>query len=323
MDGTGLNLLVEELFNMKVLFVCSGNKKDIISPIVFNQGESIKKRGIDLDYYPIIGKGLRGYLNHIIPLRKKIKKGNYDIIHAHYTYHGIFVSFLTKKPIIVSIMGSFPSIDLMYYITRFFVKKVWKTTIVKSENTAKQLNLKDLKILPNGVDLEIFSNLEQSDVLTSELGLSNDSKHILFASDPSRPCKNYSLAQESVNLLADKKIKLIPVFERPQQEVVKYMSICNLLLLTSTSEGSPNVIKEALACNCPVVSVDVGDVKYVVGNTNGCFVVKSFNAEEIAKCIEKSLNTRQQCNGRERILKLGLDSKTIAKKLIEIYTTIL
>jgi len=92
---------------MKVLFVSSGNSEFGISPIVKNQGESLKQNGIDLDYFTIKGKGINGYLKNIPILKKYLKAHHYDIIHAHYSFCGWVTKLtLTKIPVIVSLMGS-------------------------------------------------------------------------------------------------------------------------------------------------------------------------------------------------------------------------
>jgi hypothetical protein len=91
---------------MKVLFVSSGNSEFGISPIVKNQGESLKQNGIDLDYFTIKGKGIKGYLKNIPILKKYLKYHNYDIIHAHYSLLAIVATLSGAKPLVVSLMGS-------------------------------------------------------------------------------------------------------------------------------------------------------------------------------------------------------------------------
>src|SRR4030042_4531165 len=103
--------------------------------------------------------------------------------------------------------------------------------------------------------------------------------------------------------------------------IIHYLNAADVLLLTSFHEGSPNVIKEAMACNCPVVSTDVGDVRWVVGNTSG-YYISSFDPGELAEKIKLAIVFREkhrQTNGRDRISELGLDSETVAKKIIDVY----
>jgi len=105
------------------------------------------------------------------------------------------------------------------------------------------------------------------------------------------------------------------------KELNFYYNACDLFLLTSVYEGSPQSIKEAIACNCPIVSTDVGDVKWVFGNTEGCYLT-SFESIDVADKIIRALafvKERGRTKGRERIFELGLDSGTIAGKIIEIY----
>jgi glycosyltransferase involved in cell wall biosynthesis len=93
------------------------------------------------------------------------------------------------------------------------------------------------------------------------------------------------------------------------------MNAADALILTSLNEGSPNVIKEAMACNCPIVSTDVGDVRDIIGNTQGCFVT-NFDYTEIADKIYEATNYGTT-NGSNMIK--NLTSKTIAGKIIDIY----
>jgi len=89
-----------------------------------------------------------------------------------------------------------------------------------------------------------------------------------------------------------------------------------MVILTSKFEGSPNVIKEAMACNCPIVSTDVGDVREVIGNTEGCFIT-SFEPEGVAKKIKLAIEFNKKTNGRDNIT--HLDEKVIAQRLIDVY----
>ena len=115
------------------------------------------------------------------------------------------------------------------------------------------------------------------------------------------------------------KIKLINPFPIEPELVPIYLNAADVLLLTSFSEGSPNIIKEALACNCPIVSTDVGDVKENFKETSGNLIC-SYEAESIAKKIEFLLKSDRRTNSRGKIE--HLDRKKIAKKIIGLYNEI-
>lgn len=146
---------------MKVLFVSSGNSKNGISPIIKNQGESLLQNGVDVDFYQIRGKGIKGYLKNIKPLRNLIKNKHFDIIHAHYSLSAIITSFSGAKPLVVSLMGSdVKSSKWLKTIIWFFYKYFWNQTIVKSKDMKMSLGFKNVSILPNGVDLKAFREID-------------------------------------------------------------------------------------------------------------------------------------------------------------------
>nr|MBP9044541.1 glycosyltransferase family 4 protein [Spirochaetota bacterium] len=147
-------------------------------------------------------------------------------------------------------------------------------------------------------------------------------KHILFMSNPDRPEKNYNLAKQAYNLLNENNIVLHVIYNISNDKIPHYYYSADLLLLTSLWEGSPNVIKEAMACNLPIVSTDVGDVKEVIGSTEGCYIC-SYDPKDVAEKIKMALDFGKRTNGRERIIKLGLDADNIAKKIINVYDKVL
>jgi glycosyltransferase involved in cell wall biosynthesis len=97
-----------------------------------------------------------------------------------------------------------------------------------------------------------------------------------------------------------------------------YFNAASVVLLSSFHEGSPNVIKEAMACNVPIVATNVGDVKYIIGKTDGCHIC-SYEVDDVSKKIQLALEYNKRTNGRKRIIELGLESKTIARRIVEVY----
>jgi len=310
---------------MRILFISSGNSETGISPIVINQGESVAKTGLSLSYFTIKGKGLSGYLKNIPRLRKYLKNNQFDIIHAHYSLSAILTSISGANPVVASLMGTDVKANQVFRIlSKIFIRFFWKEVIVKSEDMKQSLRLDDVKIIPNGVNMERFCPIEKHTALM-QLKWDMSKKHLLFASDPERPEKNFQLTHEAIELLTDEPDLELHFLKDISNEMVPvFLNAADILILTSLWEGSPNVIKEAMACNCPVVSTGVGDVEWVLGDVEGCYVA-SFDPRSVADKIKLALTfskTKGKTSGRERIFKLGLDSKTIAYKLVEIYEEI-
>ena len=306
---------------MKILFVCSGNKG--ISPIVKSQADSLKNKEVELEVFPIIGQGLRGYLKNISKLKKQILIFKPDIIHSHYSFCGIIASLATKKiPIVASLMGSDThQSKLMKLTIRYFANYRWSKTIVKSEDMKIRLGLNNAVILPNGVDLNLFKLLDKKEC-RNKLGWDLDKKYILFASNPARPEKNFALAKQTIENLNNDKIELKVVYDVDHKLMLIYLNAADVLLLTSKWEGSPNIVKEAMACNIPVVATEVGDIKFLFGNIEGYYYTNSF-PDILAEKINYILDNDIKPNGHQRIIDLKLDSESIADKLIQLYQELL
>ena len=302
---------------MKVLFVCSGNKNDGPSDVVKNQYESLINIGIQVDIYAIRGKGVLGYLKNIRPLRNKLKKENYDLIHAHYSLSGIIASLAEAKPLIVSLMGSDAHIKgWLKKITLKFQKK-WDVTILKSKDMQEHLQLESFNILPNGVDTKRFCPIPKNEA-RNQLNLDLEDKLLVFIANPNREEKNFKLAQDAMNLVKTKNVKLIPVYNTPNEKIPLYLNAADMLVLSSKYEGSVNVVKEAMACNTPIVSTNVGDVQKNISGLQSCLISDN-NPVDFAAKIDEVLLLAHRSNGRDRIFELQLDSVSVANKLKEIY----
>lgn len=309
---------------MKVLFVASGNKTvGKVSAFVQSQYDSLVRDGVGMLMYPVVGHGPGGYLKHWAALRRLIWRERPDIVHAHYSTCGYLASlaaFGTRAKVVVSLLGSFPVRNYRYQLVRFFVRHVWDATIVKSERTRSQLDLA-LPVIPNGVNLDNFILIPREEARRT-VGFEADKKYVIFVSHPARAEKNYPLALEAVALLDDSTVELVPVYDKTHDEVVKYMCAADVLVMTSLSEGSPNVIKEAMACNCPLVVTDVGDVRWVTEGVEGTYVADTYQPEEVAGLLRKALQFGKRTAGRERILQLGLTTEAVARRILSVYESV-
>jgi glycosyltransferase involved in cell wall biosynthesis len=173
---------------------------------------------------------------------------------------------------------------------------------------------KKSSIIPCGVDFDAFVPMDQK-VARDKLGIKGDKKIVLFSSSFDNRIKNYFLAKQAVENL-NEKVQFLEIKNRTRKEVAMILNAADLLLLTSFSEGSPQIIKEAMACNCPIVATDVGDIRDVISDTAGCYIT-SFDYSEVASRINDALRFGQRTNGREKIQRF--DNKLIASDIFDVY----
>jgi len=285
------------------------------------QGASLSLTGHEIDYYYISGRGIYGYLKNIPALRRYIKAGNYDLVHAHYSLTAIAASLAGRHRMVVSLMGSdVLGNSFMLPLLRLFCRYRWSRTIVKTEMMKSRIGNRNVIVLPNGVDTGKFRPLNR-EVARRHLGLP-DKKIVLFPADPDRPEKNFTLASESFSRMKRDDAMLLPVHHADHGMMPWYYNAADVLLLTSTWEGSVNTVKEAMACNLAVVSTDVGDVRI---NTQGLqgYYITSYDPDDIAGKLSMALDQKIETEGRERILELGLDAATVNSRMSEIYRTVI
>lgn len=304
---------------MRILFVVRG-KEFGVSPIVLNQAESLIKYcgSCKIEYFIINEKGIIGYIKNLALLKRAVKINKPDIIHAHYSYCG-YLAGLTfkKKKIVVSLMGSDSRRGgIGLFLVNLFSYIFWGKTIVKSESMKSHFKNKGMIVLPNGVNFERFKPLAKKECQI-KTGFIPEKRHIVFfLSDPGRTEKNLPLAQKAISLIDNSKIEFHVINYVDKEKVPIILNASDLLLLTSFYEGSPNIIKEAMACNVPIVSTDVGDVRATISNTEGCYI-SSFDPIEVKDNIEKAIKYGKRTNGRDNIK--FLNSQEISKRLLEIY----
>ncbi len=315
---------------MKILFVYSGNSKFFpISPFVKSQAESLERRGIDIDYFPIRGKGLRGYLRNIPKLRKYIRENNPDIIHAHYSLSG-WVSVLARsgKYLVLSLMGSDTYGNVlrdgkttrMNVLTRF---QVWLLQFFYPAIVVKSNNLKELiwkkkacHVIPNGVNYQKFTPMDMIGC-RKELKLPINDKLLLFMGKITDARKNYQLIEKALGHIKTKNTQIISPYPVSHEKVPLYYNACDVLVSPSYKEGSPNVIKEALACNTSIVATPSGDIIERVQGLNRV-LISAFDEKEFAGKIDQLLNTEIQEDTRE-IVRSQIDEDIVAQQLISIY----
>jgi glycosyltransferase involved in cell wall biosynthesis len=315
---------------MKVLIVASYNKSRF-APFIVEQASALRQLGCEVDWFGIKGKGLLGYLLAIPILRKKIKEWQPDIIHAHYGLSCLLANIAERNvPVVSTYHGSDINNGKVRLLSRMAMFLSAWNIFVSQCNVNRIKPRKNWSLIPCGIDMPIpWGKL--CDMLIGEQTYSQfvsrvmdqNKFHILFAGAFDNAVKDSKLARKVVNVYnkshPNKQAQLIELkgFSRNQVNALMYNS--DVFLMTSKTEGSPQVIKEAMACGCPIVSVDVGDVKERIAGLEGCYLVSSREPESIAVALEKALMYNDRTEGYERVLRTGLTNQQIAQRIKDIY----
>jgi len=307
---------------MKVLIVCR-SKKGGVSPYISRQVESIRRRRIQTEYFLICHKGWSGYLKYFPELVKQIDLFKPNIIHAHYGYSGLLAVMQRKVPVIITFHGSDINNPKNRIISK--VANYWSSfSIFVTQKLAFLAKAKKnlFSIIPCGVDLIVFHPVNKSES-RRYLGYPPEEILVLFSGSFRVPVKNYPLAISALSILnqhnsSTTPIRLIELSGYSTEEVNLLLNACDVALLTSISEGSPNFIKEAMACNRPIVSTDVGDVRDLVEGIPGCFISES-NPKDVADKIKQALEFENSIGARERIIDREMGINETARKIVAVY----
>ena len=295
-----------------------------VSPFVREQAEALRQAGNIVEYFAIKGKGLKAYFMQRKALLTKIETFHPDIIHAHYGLSGLLCCLQRYVPVVVTYHGSDINNPKVLHFSRMAMRLAAKNIFVSKGILNKVTHCPNAVLLPCGIDLSDNQCTPKS-VARQKMNLSIDGQYALFAGAFDNAVKNSALAKDVVELYnrqTGNSCQLIELKGYSRQEVALLMCAADVFLLTSHNEGSPQVIKEAMACGCPIVSVDVGDVAERLQGLDGCYVAQTYCTEDVADKLRQALCFNARTHGRERIIEQGLDNRQVAKRLMEIYDTV-
>jgi glycosyltransferase involved in cell wall biosynthesis len=300
---------------------------------VAQQVEFLRKRQIEIEVIPFRGAGNPlNYLKAWLRVRRALNNQHYDLVHAHFGHSGLLA--LPKKiPLVVTFHGSDaqgflnaagqePLKSRLLRRISSYVALQADAAIVVARHLLAYLPPRTYAIIPCGVDLAFFRPIPLHQA-RQQLGLPQDKRIFFFPADAARPEKRYELALAAIRCVQQThpEVELISAGSIPFEQMPLYMNACDGLLLTSLHEGSPTVIKEALACNLPIVSVDVGDVRERIGNVPGCVVCQDDTPETIADGIHTVLSTQNRIDGRSFVQ--HLNQEVLADRIIDVYYEVL
>lgn len=287
---------------------------------VQHQVMALRRFGHHVDVLHILGYRTRwNYLTAAWRVFASTLTTRYDIVHAHYGLSGIPSLFRWRTPLVLTLHGSDALVGRLQPLVSRIAGRLADAVIVVSK---KICSVVPGEILPCGVDLEAFQPMGRLEA-RRKLGLPTDRRLILFPFDPQRRVKRYNLAERAVQLLADdgEKAELLAVHGVPNEKMPCYYNACNAMILCSHSEGSPTSVKEALACNLPVVSVDVGDVAELLDGLPGariCQPTPKALGQGLSEVLEEASDGR--FNTRFRVERYDL--KQLTRTLLELYSNV-
>ena len=296
---------------------------------VRSQVLSLQRAGIEIEMLVLRGRYRKLiYPKGVVQLRRRLADPSIDLVHAHYGFVGMVARTQFKLPVVVTYHGDdvLGTINARGQRTGFskavaaagrVLGQLVDAVIVQSTQMADRFKRSNVYIIPQEVDLEVFHPTETNRA-RAILGLDPYKKYLLFASNPDIAVKRFPLARAVANQLCseDPSVELLLVYKEPQPRLSLYMSACDAMVFPSYQEGSPNIVKQAMACNLPIVATEVGDVREIIGGTNGCFVCYP-RVDEFASRLRQILESRQRTNGREHIR--HLDGPSVAGQVIQVY----
>jgi glycosyltransferase involved in cell wall biosynthesis len=290
-----------------------------MAPFVYEQANALKRLGVECGFI-LADRGLAGYMRTVKKVRKAIQSFSPDVVHAHYGLCGVIANIQRKVPVITTFHGSDLNDPAVRRLSSLAIL-LSKASIVVSEPLYERARIKrNMHVIPCGIDTGLLAPMDRTEARLN-LGWKMDGKYILFSKEFFNKAKNYPLAKASVDCYNNRHPDELPAelleFIGYSREQVRWLySAVDCVLMTSDNEGSPQFIKEAMSCNCPIVSVDVGDVKHVIAGTDGCYLAER-DQEDIADKLEAAI-LHGRTNGRQKVLQ-EYGSEVIARKVLDLY----
>ncbi|MGK0137516.1 MAG: glycosyltransferase involved in cell wall biosynthesis [Algoriphagus sp.] len=340
---------------LKVAFIVpiwyeEGKEGMLMSPFLMPQINSLKSR---VDDYKIVYLET-GFIPTVIwknnkeisSFKKSIELPDEWVLYSLYgSLHG-FMTWLKLRHTF-RLINSFGGSDILgsrnggfvWFLRDFVTRQLSIRTAqgvqhVIVKNTKLYDTLKDktntrISIVPNGVNFEVFQERMDAEALRRKFDWVKDEFVILFNlrrnNSKLESVKNFDLAQkvyETVKKRLDVPVRLEIISNKTHEEINELFHAANCLLLTSFHEGSPNIVKEAMACNLPIVTVNCGDVHDRLRKVKNSYVSETYNEHELASYCEAIYHSGARSTGREALVKQGLDSESIAKKLVDIFNSV-
>ncbi|WP_461329557.1 glycosyltransferase [Bradyrhizobium diazoefficiens] len=286
------------------------------------QVEQLRRFGHTVDVIDILGSQSKmNYMRCTLDVVRMTSAVAYDIVHAHYGYSAYPAMFRLRAPLVITLHGTdVIGQSIFERLSTRAVSHFADAVIVVSEELRRRI---PGIVIPCGVDLGVFKPYDR-DKARARLGWPKDKHIVLFPFDPARPEKRYDLARASIERLVQEGVdaELMTVVNVPNGEMPWCYSAADALLLCSDYEGSPTSIKEALACNRPVVATDVGDVGELLNGIAGTRICPQ-DAGTIARNLREVFDWSRSSEFRGRAAMARYDQVLTVEKIVGVYDDVL
>lgn len=287
------------------------------------------------------GRGAREYLSFYL---RSLGRGleAFDVVHVNYGLLGPLGLAQPTRPVVLTLWGSdLMGAEWLRSVSRLSAR-FSDAVVVPTERMGRALDCPH-EVIPFGVDTDLFRPIPREKARErvgwidggregdSDGGRDGDSEEhpdstlngtdgervVLFPYPPDREVKNYALAERVVERVPDATLRTVSGV--PHERMPDYLNASDAVLITSERESGPMVLKEAAACNVPVVSLDVGFAADVLGGISNSAVADG--EEELAGRLTELLDGAARSNGRETID--GLDPAEMGDRLAGVYRSVL
>lgn len=305
---------------MKILIICSHRYyapyTDYVAPFIYEQMQGLKQLGCDFRICFVKGGGLKSYVQAWRNMMTDIAEYQPDIIHAHYGLCCMIANLQRKIPVVSTFHGSDINEPKIRWISKRAICLSLMNIFVSEKLRAIAGNPSRSIVIPCGVDVNIFYPMDRN-ICRETLGLDKEKVYILFSKEFSDTVKNYPLAKQAVELL-NPQAELLEFYGYTREQVPLLYNAVDLGLMTSFTEGSPQFVKEAVACGCPIVSTDVGDVRDVIEGVPNSFIT-TYEVNDVVDKMKLALSIGhlQESNLHDKYA-----TKQIAKSIFDIYTAV-
>jgi glycosyltransferase involved in cell wall biosynthesis len=285
---------------------------------VEDQVKALRRVGADVEVMFINGRrSVLNYFKAFGTLRRRLRLKHFDVVHAHYALSAVVAMSQRRVPVVVTHHGIEVFEGWQSWVAALVSRRADHVVVVGLK-LATKLKLDHASVVGNGVDLDIFKPIERREA-RRRLGINHQRPIVLFVGEP-RPEKRLELIRAAVDIMTEDDTdcaSLRVVTGKDRASVALEMNAGDVLALVSDNEGDPVVVKEALACNLPVVATDVGTVAATLSGVRGCKIVEQ-EAEAIAAGLRSVLApTPRRLEGRQRME--GQTWDAMAGRLLKIY----